>query len=311
MRRGTFQGAAAYVLWGLFPVYWYALMPAGPIEIIGHRIGWTLLFCLALLAVRREWAWLRTLTPRRVAGVAVAAIALAVNWFVYVLSVQQGQTNEAALGYFLNPLITVALGVVVLGERLRRLQVVAVGVGGLAAAYLTLTSGKVPILALTVAVTFALYGLIKKRLGVSMEALPGFTVETAVLVPASAALLLMLHTGTVPAWLLGGQAMPSPTFLAQGGWHTLLIVLIGPITALPLLLFAAATRRIPLVTVGLLQFLAPVLQLIVGLAFGEQVSATRWIGFAVVWVALALLTVDAVRSRRAIRTASQSPSPRA
>ena len=126
-----------------------------------------------------------------------------------------------------------------------------------------------PILALTVAVTFALYGLIKKRLGVSMEALPGFTVETAVLVPASAALLLMLHTGTVPAWLLGGQAMLSPTFLA------------------------------------------PVLQLIVGLAFGEQVSATRWIGFAVVWVALALLTINAVRSRRAIRTASQSPSPRA
>ncbi len=288
VRRGTVFGLAAYLLWGTFPFYFHALAPAGPWEIVAHRILWSFVFCLAVLLVRRELGWLPALARegRIVAGLAVAACVVAVNWGVYVGAVLGGHTRDAALGYFLNPLITVALGVLVLREPLRRLQAVAVAIGGLAAAYLSVVGGSVPLIALTLATSFAIYGLVKKRVGANLPALHGLAVETAVLAPVAGLLLGPLS---------GAFGAASAGWISPG--HAALLVLSGPVTAIPLLLFAAAARRVPLVTIGLLQFSTPVLQLLASLVLGEQVGGHEWVGFCIVWVALAVLTTDAVRAR--------------
>ncbi|HOF64660.1 MAG TPA: EamA family transporter RarD, partial [Dermatophilaceae bacterium] len=194
---GSLMGLGAYLLWGLFPLYFHAMAPSGPLEVLANRIGWSLLFCLLVLGVGRQWEWLRPLLRRRrlIAGLTAAALVLALNWGVYVAAVMSGHTSEAALGYFLNPLITVALGVVILKEPLRRLQWVAIGIGAVAAAYLTIAGGRPPWVALTLAVSFALYGLVKKRVGASLPAMHGLTVETAVLMPVAIALLVAIGLG--------------------------------------------------------------------------------------------------------------------
>lgn len=287
-RRGALYGLAAYGTWGLFPLYFAALAPAGPWEILAHRILWTLVLCLVVVLVMRDVSWVRPLLrrPRMLVGLAVAAVLIAVNWVVYVAAVVGGQVTDASLGYFLNPIVTVGLGVLVLGERLRRLQWVAVGVGLVAGVYLSVVGGRVPWIALTLATSFALYGLTKKRLGATLPALHGLTVETVILVPIAAAVIIGLAA-------TGGQ-----TFTGGAPWHPALLVLSGVVTAVPLLLFAAAARRVPLVTVGLLQFVTPVLQLLCGvLLLGEHMSPARWAGFGIVWVALALLTVDSLVAR--------------
>ncbi len=291
LTRGTAYGLAAYLIWGLFPLYFHALTPAGPLEVLAHRIIWSLVFCLLVLAVRREFSWFRGMLRRRrlVAGLTVAAFAIATNWGVYVGAVLAGRTNEAALGYFLNPLLTVALGVVLLRERLRRLQLVAVLIGAVAAVYLTVVGGQVPVISLTLACSFAFYGLVKKRAGANLPALQGLTVETAVLAPV-AILLLGPLTPLTARWV-----QPAAGWVSPG--HTTLLVLTGVVTAVPLLLFAAAARRVPLVNIGMLQFLAPVMQLLCALVLGEQITLQRWIGFVIVWIALAVLTLDAVRNR--------------
>jgi chloramphenicol-sensitive protein RarD len=291
-RRGVVQGFCAYLLWGLFPLYFHALLPAGAWEILAHRILWTFVFCLLLLAIRRDWAWIRPLLGRRrfLGGIAVAAVLIAVNWVLYVSAVVSGNVSEAALGYFLNPIVTVGLGVVVLRERLRPLQWVAVGIGVVAALYLSVGAGRIPWIALALAATFALYGLLKKRLGATLPALHGLAVETTVLLPVALGLVLWLG-------LTGTQ-----TFTTEGPGHTALLVLSGVVTAGPLLLFAASARRVPLVTVGLLQFVTPVMQLLCGVVLlGESMSPQRWAGFGIVWLALIVLTVDSligVRRRR-------------
>jgi chloramphenicol-sensitive protein RarD len=291
-RRGAVQGFVAYLLWGLFPLYFHALEPAGAWEILAHRILWTFAFCLLLLAIRRDWSWVRPLMGRRLflGGIAVAAVLIAVNWVLYVSAVVSGNVSEAALGYFLNPIVTVALGVVVLRERLRPLQWVAVGIGLVAALYLSLGAGRIPWIALALAITFALYGLLKKRLGATLPALHGLAVETTVLLPVAVGLVIWLG-------VTGAQ-----TFTTDGPVHTSLLVLSGVVTAAPLLLFAASARRVPLVTIGLLQFVTPVMQLLCGVVLlGETMSAQRWVGFGIVWVALVVLTVDSllgVRQRR-------------
>ncbi|MEO7449141.1 MAG: EamA family transporter RarD [Humibacillus sp.] len=300
VRRGTILGFAAYGLWGLFPLYFDALRPSGAWEILAHRILWTLLFCLVVLLVRRDFAWVGALLrrPRLLAGTAVAAVLIAVNWVVYVGAVTSGNTSDAALGYFLNPLVTVALGVVVLGERLRVLQWAAVGIGVVAGVYLAITGGRVPWIALTLALSFALYGLTKKKVGVSLEALHGLTVETVVLAPVAVVALAVVGQR-------GGL-----TFGQFGAWHTALLVLSGVVTALPLLCFAAAARRIPLVTVGLIQFITPVMQLLCAvLLLGEHLPPERWIGFSIVWLALLVLTVDSLRGLRAGRAAARAQVP--
>jgi len=296
-RRGVVQGFCAYLLWGLFPLYFHALLPAGAWEILAHRILWTFVFCLLLLAIRRDWAWIRPLLGRRrfLGGIAVAAVLIAVNWVLYVGAVVSGNVSEAALGYFLNPIVTVGLGVVVLRERLRPLQWVAVGIGVVAALYLSVGAGRIPWIALALAATFALYGLLKKRLGATLPALHGLTVETTVLLPVALGLVLWLGvTGT-------------QTFTTEGTGHAALLVLSGAVTAAPLLLFAASARRVPLVTVGLLQFVTPVMQLLCGVVLlGESMSSQRWVGFGIVWLALIVLTVDSLMGvrRRRLRDAA-------
>lgn len=285
---GVLAAWFAYGIWGLFPLYFHALRPAGATEILAHRILWTLVVCLLVLALRRELvALLRQMRGRLALGIGIAAYLIALNWFIYVYAVGTGRTNEAALGYFLNPIVTVALGVVVLGEKLRPLQWVAVGCGGLAALYLTFAGGGLPWISLVLACSFGGYGLTKKKLGATLPALQSLSAETIFLLPAALGLL----------WWVSAQG--SLTFTTDAPWHPLLLVSAGIVTAIPLLLFAEAARRIPLVTIGLIQFITPVLQLAVSVALlHEHLSPARWVGFGIVWVALAFLTVDSLRSAR-------------
>lgn len=291
--RGTAMGIAAYMLWGLFPLYFDALKPTGPWEILAHRILWTLVLCGAALVILRDLGWIRPVLrqPRLLAGVTIAALLISTNWIVYIVAVTSGHTSDAALGYFLNPLVTVALGVVVLRERLRPLQWVAVGIGVLAFVYLAVVAGTFPVTALALACSFGLYGLVKNKVGVHLNALQGLTLETAILAPIAAAVLV-----GIAVW--GGGL----DFARHGAGHAALLAFAGVATAVPLLLFAAAARRIPLVTVGLIQFATPIMQLLCAVLFlGEHVSPERWIGFGIVWVALVLLTVDSVLTLRRAR----------
>lgn len=305
VRRGTTYGFLAYAIWGVFPLYFHALKPSGAWEILAHRIVWTLVLCLAVLGVRRDLAWSRQLVarPRLAAGVTVAALLIAANWVIYVFAVISGRTTEAALGYFLNPIVTVALGVLVLRERLRPLQWAAVVIGAAAGVYLSVAGGQFPLIALSLAFSFAGYGLVKKKVGASLEAMHSLAAETAVLFPVAVGVLLWLS-------ITGGT-----TFAEDAPLHPLLLLLSGVVTAVPLLLFAAAARRIPLTTVGLLQFITPILQLICGVALlGEHMSTERWIGFAIVWVALLMLSVDMVanhpsRRRRFASPVIEEPAP--
>ncbi|HET7477774.1 MAG TPA: EamA family transporter RarD [Dermatophilaceae bacterium] len=288
-RAGTAYGLLAYGLWGLFPLYFHLLPPAGPLEILAHRILWTLLVCGGLIAAGRNLDWVRKVfnRPRNVALVTVASLVLALNWVVYVAAVAAHNVTEASLGYFLNPLVTVALGVVVLRERLRRLQWLAVGIGCVAALYLTVDFGRPPWVAITLALSFATYGLMKNRIGARLTAAQSLTSETLALAPMAVGILAVL------------AARGSTTFTSDAPWHPALLAISGPVTALPLLLFGAAARRVPLVTVGLLQFITPVLQLLCGvLLLGEHLGLSRWVGFGMVWLALVALTVDSVRSAR-------------
>ncbi|SDP72475.1 chloramphenicol-sensitive protein RarD [Pedococcus dokdonensis] len=285
-RAGAAYGFIAYAVWGVFPLYFAALKPAGAWEILSHRILWTLLLCALVLLVRRDLRWARQLwqRPRLGLGVTAAALLIAANWVIYVAAVIGGRTTEAALGYFLNPIVTVALGVLVLRERLRPMQWVAVGIGALAGVYLSVAAGSVPVVALSLAFTFGLYGLVKKKVGASLQAMHSLAAETAVLAPIAIVMLAVL------------TARGDTTFTTQGAWHTVLLVAAGVATATPLLLFAAAARRVPLVTIGLLQFVTPVLQLLCGvLLLDEHMSRSRWVGFGIVWLALVVLSIDSVR----------------
>lgn len=284
--RGTAYAFLAYGIWGVFPLYFHALRPTGSWEILAHRILWTFVLCVGILSVRRDWGWARGVLRNRALalGLTAAALLIGVNWLVYVMAVLAGRTYEAALGYFLNPLVTVALGVLVLGERLRRLQWAAVGIGAVAGLYLAVAAGTFPWVALTLAFTFGLYGLMKKRVGAALDPWHSLFAETLVLLlPAAVILLVIARAGDA-------------TYGAQAG-HTVLLTLAGPVTAVPLLLFAAAAQRVPLVTIGLIQFLTPVLQLLCGvLLLDEHVSGALWVGFGIVWLALIVLTTDSLRA---------------
>jgi chloramphenicol-sensitive protein RarD len=280
-------GVVAYAIWGLFPLYWPLLKPASAEEILAHRVVWSLAVCLVLVAALRAGARIRALLSdrRRALMLTGAAVLISVNWYVYIWAVNHGHVVESALGYFVNPLIAVLLGVAVLGERLRPVQWVAVGVGLAAVVVLTVDSGRPPWIALALAGTFGAYGLVKKLAGV--PAVEALTVETLVLfLPAAGYLLWLQSDGTA-------------TFGSGGVAHALLLATTGVITAVPLLCFAGAANRLPLSTVGLLQYLTPVLQFLCGIAvFHETMPPARWAGFALIWVALAVFTVDAVRHQR-------------
>ncbi|SCL57886.1 chloramphenicol-sensitive protein RarD [Micromonospora citrea] len=290
LRLGYLYGFGAYLLWGFFPLYLKLLRPAGPMEILAHRIVWSVVFVALLLAAARNVGFLRALLrrPRALAGIGAAAALIAVNWGTYIYGVNSDRVVETALGYFINPLVVVLLGVTVLRERLRPAQWAALGVGGLAVAVLTVDYGRLPYLALVLALSFAGYGLVKKRLG--LPAAEGLFVESAVL-----ALPALAYLG----WLTAGS---DATFGHVSVGHTALLVAAGAATAIPLLLFAGAANRLPLSGLGMLQYLAPILQLGCGvLIFHEPMPPARLAGFALVWVALIVFTVDALRNSRRAR----------
>jgi chloramphenicol-sensitive protein RarD len=283
-RRGIALGAAAYLLWGIFPAFFHLLGAAGPLEILAHRVLWTLVLMAVILSVVRGWGALRSLPPRVWAMITAAAALIAVNWGLFIYATTIGHVVEVALGYYIGPLVSVLIGVLVLRERLRLLQWVAVGIATAAVLVIAVGDHRVPWLGLGLAVSFATYGLIKKT--VPLPATASLTAEGVVLAPLAAAYLMFLQ--------LAGTA----TLTGHGAGHVALLVLTGPVTAVPLLLFGAAARRIPLTTLGTLQYLAPTLQFLLGVVvYGEVMPAERWVGFGLVWVALVVFTVDLVRSR--------------
>lgn len=295
VRRGYAYGIGAYLLWGFYPFYFKLLRPAGPLEILAHRVVWSVGFVAVLLTALRGWAFLRGLLrrPAALCGVAVAAVLIAINWGAYVYAVNSDRVVEAALGYFINPLVTVLLGVTVLGERLRTVQWAAVGIGGIAVAVLTVGYGQPPYIALVLALSFGGYGLAKKRLG--LPAAEALFVESAVL-----ALPALTYLG----WLAWRSDL---VFGHQSAAHTALLLLAGPATAVPLLLFAGAANRIPLTGLGVLQYLTPMIQLACGvLVFHEPMPPARMAGFGLVWLALVVFTLDGVRHAR-----RRSRAPRA
>jgi chloramphenicol-sensitive protein RarD len=296
LRRGVAFGTGAYLLWGLFPLYFPLLEPANPVEIVGHRIVWSLVAVLAVLALGAGFRQFLTLLRdrRRAALIALAAVLVGVNWGVYIYAVNSEHVIEAALGYFINPLVSVAFGIVVFRERLRRWQAAALGLGLVAVIVLTFDYGQLPWIALTLAVTFGSYGLVKKIAGVgSAESL---ALETLVLLAPALGYLVFL------------EANGTGTFAHESAGHTALLVAAGPVTALPLLLFSASVTRVPLTVIGMLQYLTPTLQFLVGLViFNEDMPASRWIGFGLVWTALAILSVDALRAAQRQRASPPEP----
>ncbi|MFG1648794.1 EamA family transporter RarD [Micromonospora sp. NPDC049275] len=291
LRLGYLYGIGAYLLWGFFPLYFKLLRPTGPLEILAHRIVWSVLFVALLLGALRNVGFLRALLrrPWTVAGIVAAAALIAVNWGTYIYGVSSDRVVETALGYFINPLVVVLLGVTVLRERLRPAQWIALGIGGAAVAVLAVDYGRLPWLALTLAFSFAGYGLIKKRLG--LPAAEGLFVESAVLALPALGYL---------AWLSRHAEL---TFGHVSAGHTALLVLAGAATAIPLLLFAGAANRLPLTGLGMIQYLAPILQLACGvLIFHEPMPPARLAGFALVWLALIVFTADAVDQSRRART---------
>ena len=292
-RKGLLFGASAYVLWGLFPLLMHALIPAGALEITAQRAVWSLVVCVVIVAAVRGWSRLRTVLSNRrtLLTLAMAAGFVAANWLIYVFAVVTDQVNSASLGYYINPLVTVALGVVVLGERLRRMQVVAVGIAVVAVAVIGVESGGIPWISLALAFTFGIYGLIKKRVGGHVDAITGLTVETMVLAPFAVVALLWIHS-------TGRQTFGERGSEGLGLHHDLLLASTGIFTAGALLLFAAGAARLPLNITGLLQYIAPTMMFMLAVwYFGEEMSVGRWIGFGLVWVALAVITVDGWRSR--------------
>ena len=287
LRRGFLLGAAAYVMWGLFPLYWRLLEPAGAVEILAHRIVWSLVTMLVLtLALRRLPALRAIVHDRRVLGLLLlASVVISFNWGGFIYGVNNDRVVEVSLGYFINPLVTVLLGVLVLGERLRPRQWVAIGIATVAVLILTIDYGHPPWIAFLLAGSFATYGLAKKKADV--EAVESLTFETLVLAPVALGYLFWLSAA--------GQSH----FTGHGVDHSVLLMTTGLVTAVPLICFGGAAIRIPMTTLGLLQYLAPTIQFLLGLlVFHEAMTTVKWVGFGLVWLALALFTAEALRGRQ-------------
>ncbi len=281
---GTLFGLAAYGMWGLFPLYWKSLSAVPPVQILAHRIAWAFAFTLILaIALKRAPAF-RDLArnPKRLLATVAAGLLISVNWGIYIWAVNIGQIVETSIGYYLNPLISVVLGATVLREKLDRGIIVSCVIAGLGIAILTLSYGRLPWIALSLAASFSLYGLIKKMTG--LDALTGLTAETAVVFPAALAYLWLEHAGGRGA------------FGALGGRETTLLALAGIVTAIPLLAYAAGVKRIPLSRMGFLQYLSPTLQLLLGvLVYGETVSGIRGVAFGFVLVALIVFALTRIK----------------
>ena len=286
-RRGFWYGFGAYFLWGIFPLYFPLLEPTGALEVLAHRIVWSLVFVGVLLLMGRGWSRLRAVVAdrRRLRLVAVGSVLIAVNWGVFIWAVLNGHVLESSLGYFINPLVLIFLGVVVLGERLRRSQWLAIALATVAVVVLTVDYGRPPWVALTLAFSFGTYGLMKKKADIG--AVEGLGLETLMLAPVALAYI---------GWV---QVDGGAVFGHEGAGNMLLLAGAGVITAVPLLLFGGAATRVPMSTLGLLQYIAPTMHFVLGLViFDEAMSTARWVGFVLVWVALVMLTTESLVSRR-------------
>ena len=289
--RGLLYGLGAYVTWGVFPVFFPLLKPAGPAEILAHRIVWTLAFMALVLMAGRRLSEVRRITGRTWLLLACASGLISINWVVYVYAVNSGHVVDAALGYFVTPLVSVLLAVVFFAERLNRQQAFALLIATAAVVLLSFDIDGTPLIALGLAFSFGLYGAVKKIVAVDPRVSVGM--ETAIAAPFALAYLAVL------------QSTGEGHFTANGPGHVALMLLCGPITAIPLLLFGAAAQRLPLVTIGLLQYLTPSMQMAWGLVVGrEPMSATRWAGFGLIWLALVVFSADTLA--RTYRARSQS-----
>ncbi|QOD43451.1 EamA family transporter RarD [Clavibacter zhangzhiyongii] len=288
-RTGLIAAVGAYGLWGVLPVFFLLLVPAGAFEIVGWRILFSLVVCALVITLTRRWPRLVAIArqPRLLFGLGLAGHLILVNWTVYVYGTLSGHVVETALGYFINPIVTVLLGVILLRERLRPLQWTAVGLSAVAVAVIAVGYGQLPWVSLALAGSFGLYGLVKKRVSGGADALSGLALETAWLVPAATVMLVI--TGAGAGLTIGTVSLE----------HTLLLVSTGVVTAGPLLLFGFAAGRLPLSVIGLTQYLAPLLQFAFGVfVMHEAMPPERWTGFAIVWAALVLLTIDMLRNAR-------------
>jgi chloramphenicol-sensitive protein RarD len=283
MNKGILAGIGAYTLWGLFPIYWKLLEQDPAIEILAHRMVWSLVFVAVILTLKREWRWLgEALHNRRtVVTYTLAAILLSLNWYTYIWAVNAGYVVEASLGYFINPLVNFLLGVIFLGEKLRGGQVTAVVLAGFGVVYLTVNYGSLPWISLMLAFTFGMYGLIKKT--AALESMHGFSLETLVLfLPAL-------------GYLFYREASGVGAFVHQGVLITSLLILAGPVTSVPLLMFGYAARKIPLSMLGFIQYITPTLQFLLGIfVYFEPFPKARLVGFCIIWLALLVYSLEGV-----------------
>ncbi|MCU1637033.1 MAG: RarD protein [Cryobacterium sp.] len=297
--KGLLYAVTAYGLWGVLPLYFLLLAPTGAFEVVAWRVLFSLVFCAILITVTRGWAALARVSrkPRTMWTMGLAGVLIYINWQTYVVAALSDHVVEAALGYFINPIVTVFLGVLILHERLRAIQWAAVGISVVAVVVLAVGYGSVPWISLILAFSFGLYGLMKKRVGDHVDAVTGLTLETAWLAPIA---VLQLIVVAAVSGLTFGTVSPS---------HTVGLLAAGVVTAVPLLFFASAARRLPLTYLGLIQFFAPVLQFLVGVfILNEPMPPGRWVGFGLVWVALVILTVDMLVSGRSPSKTTLEPA---
>jgi len=285
---GLLFGVSAYTLWGLFPIYWPLLKPANPLEIVSHRAVWTLVFCFIILALTKTLKSTLSLLkrPKIVAGLFLGSILISINWIIYIYAANNEHVVEASLGYYINPIVVIATGVIVLKEKMRPLQWLAVGIATIGVAVLTIDYGRLPWIALGLALSWGSYGLVKKQLG--LGALEGLSIET------------LLSSGFYLAYLiwLGNSGDGHFTYSLS---LTLLLIGGGAVTAIPLLLFNGSTNRLPLTLIGLLQYITPTIQFCIGVwYYNEDMSTARWVGFLIIWVALMSLAIDLVKSSRSV-----------
>jgi chloramphenicol-sensitive protein RarD len=291
---GLLFGVSAYTLWGLFPIYWPLLKPANPLEIVSHRAVWTLVFCFIILALTKTLKSTLSLLkrPKIVAGLFLSSILISINWIIYIYAANNEHVVEASLGYYINPIVVIATGVIVLKEKMRPLQWLAVGIATIGVGVLTIDYGRLPWIALGLALSWGSYGLVKKQLG--LGALEGLSIET--LLSSGAYLGYLIWLGN------SGEGQFSHSLKL-----TLLLIGGGAVTAIPLLLFNGSTNRLPLTLIGLLQYITPTIQFCIGVwYYHEDMPAARWAGFLIIWVALMSLAIDLVRSGRSSRSVDHS-----
>jgi chloramphenicol-sensitive protein RarD len=294
---GALYAITAYLLWGLLPLYFLLLAPTGAWELVAWRVVLSLVFCLILLTVTRGWTALGAIIrrPKLLALTALAGALIYINWQVFVIGTLNDQVVETSLGYFINPITTVLLGVFVLRERIRVAQWVAIGIAAVAVVVIVVVYGSFPWIALSLTASFGVYGLIKKKIGPAVDAVSGLTLESFWLIPIAVVQLILV--ATTPAGITMGQ---------NGVWHAVLLAFAGVATAVPLLLFAAGTRRIDLTLIGMIQFITPIMQFLLGVVvLGEDMPPARWAGFILVWVAIAVFVVDMLLASRRGRRAAQ------